>query len=117
MGPTIEATTNMIVAISTLVLAMSTLALVVATAYYAWQTRQTVKIMQDQQVASIRPLLVLACRSGDWRVVNIGSGPAVNGRYETSYRKTEHHYAVVGDREAASSGPLEPLGAGDVHDA
>jgi hypothetical protein len=94
--------------------------LVIVTAYYAWQTRQTVRIMQEQQAASIHPVLVFACREGSWRVANVGSGPAVNGKYETSYRRTASHHSVIGGpggtREASPEGPLEPLGPGDLHD-
>jgi hypothetical protein len=103
-----------------LAIAILTGMLVIVTAYYAWQTRHTVKIMREQQTASLRPLLVFACREGNWHVVNVGSGPAVNGRYETSYQKTATHFAHIGGpggtRDASPSGPLEPLGAGDIHD-
>jgi hypothetical protein len=98
------------------VVAAATIMLAIVTWRYAVSAAETVKAMREQQVASIRPLVFFARRENKWRVLNVGPGAAVNGRYETSYRRTDTHVVKVGDRDALREGPLEPLGAGDLHD-
>jgi hypothetical protein len=89
--------------------------LVVVTAYYAWQTRQTVRIMEAQLRAGVRPLLLFALRDSEWRIVNTGKGAAVNGRWETSYRKVAS-VQISRERggEPGPGGSIAPLGPGEA---
>jgi hypothetical protein len=96
------------------VIAVLTLCLVAATIYYAWRTGQMVRIMAEQQVASVRPVLVFALREGDFRVCNVGAGPAINGLYETSHRETKSHHVTVAGRSASHAGQVDPLGPGEA---
>jgi len=89
--------------------------LVVVTAYYAWQTRQTVKIMEQQPRPGNRPLLLFSLRDAQWAIVNIGKGPALNGRYETSHRKLSHvRISRKQGGEPRSSGPIAAVGGGEA---
>jgi hypothetical protein len=67
--------------------ALATTVLVTVTAYYAWQTRQTVKVMRDQYIAanqqrkaSIMPVIILVRDQEKAKLLNAGHGIALNVR-------------------------------------
>lgn len=99
----------MIVAIAQLavaaVVAAATIVLAIATWRYAVSAAETVKAMREQQIASMRPVLVVAGRPEDWVVVNVGKGPAVNGLYRCDPPQAirELHHAWGGP---GAGGPL-----------
>jgi hypothetical protein len=69
--------------IANILLVVATFLLVGVTACYAWHTRQTVKLMHEQMIASVRPVLVFAHeeKGHNNRLMNEGPGLALNCLY------------------------------------
>ena len=74
--------------IATIILAISTIVLVIVTAYYAKQTKNTVKVLEKTAELSIRPYLKgtfepMGPVAGNLSIKNVGNGPA--NKIELSY--------------------------------
>lgn len=70
-----------------LTLVLANMALVAITAYYAWQTRLTVREMRESRAALVRPAIALdlwflSTTYANPRVRSVGAGPAYNVRVD-----------------------------------